>query len=76
MCNLRLTKRSLEGVNLEGVEKVIHASAGTVFKLFHELFIGHYSKKINVEFRENLQVEAKTKANKDRVKKKEEDEDN
>ena len=44
---------------LEVVEKVINASAGTVFKLFHELFIGHYSKKINVEFRKNLQVQAK-----------------
>ena len=61
---------------LEVVEKVINASAGTVFKLFHELFIGHYSKKINVEFRKNLQVQAKTRKNKDRVKKKEEDEDN
>ena len=31
---------------LEVVEKVINASASTVFKLFHELFIGHYSKNL------------------------------
>ena len=45
----------------EVVEKVIHASAGTVFKLFRELLSGHYSKTINVEFRKNLQVQAKSK---------------
>ena len=43
------------------VVKIINAQAGTVFKVFHELFIGYYLNKINVEFRKILQVQTKNK---------------
>ena len=43
----------------EVVMKTINARAGSVFKLFHELFVGHYSNKINIEFRKTLQVQPK-----------------
>ena len=52
----------------ELVLKAIHSRAGQVFKVFHETFIGHYSKRINVAFRNALQCKAKETKNKDRVK--------
>ena len=52
----------------EVILKVIHARAGTIFHIFIEQFIGHYSNKINVEFRKNLQVTEKNKQNKAKVK--------
>ena len=52
----------------ELVLKAIHSRAGQVFKIFHEKFIGHYSKKINVAFRNALQCKAKDTKNKDREK--------
>ena len=57
----------------EVVIKEINARAGSVFKLFHELYVGHYSNKINVEFRKILQVQAKNKHQKDTIKKEERD---
>ena len=53
----------------EVILKVIHARAGTIFHIFIERFIGHYSNKINVEFRKNLQVTEKNKQNKAKVEK-------
>ena len=41
------------------VLKTMNARAGTIFKQFHDHFIGHYSKTLNVEFRKSLQVTAK-----------------
>ena len=37
----------------------INVRAGTIFKQFHDLFIGHYSKTLNVEFRKYLQCASK-----------------
>ena len=48
--------------------KAMHARAGTIFKLFFERYIGHYSDKINVEFRKTLQVTEKNKLQKSKVK--------
>ena len=48
--------------------KVIHARSGKIFYIFIERFIGHYSKKINVEFRKSLQVTEKNKQKKAKVK--------
>ena len=44
----------------EVVLKIIKARAGTVFKLFHERYLGHYSKRLTVEFRKSLQCAAKS----------------
>ena len=49
--------------------KAIHARAGTIFKQFFDRFIGHYSDKINIEFRKTLQVTEKNKQQKGKVKK-------
>ena len=50
------------------VVKTIHARAGNIFKQFQELFVGHYSKKVNVELRKTLQVQTKSKHQKSVVK--------
>ena len=55
-------------VHFELVVKTIHARAGQVFQWFHEALVGHYSKKLNVEFRKMLQITAKSSKNKDIVK--------
>ena len=47
-------------VHVKLVLKTMNARAGTIFKQFHNHFIGHYSKTLNVEFRKSLQVTAKT----------------
>ena len=47
----------------------MHAQAGNIFKQFFDQFIGHYSDKINVEFRKILQVTEKNKLQKGKVKK-------
>ena len=52
------------------VKKTLNARAGSVFKWYHDRLIGHYSKKLNVEFRKVLQVKAKSNKHKS-VKKKE-----
>ena len=54
--------------HLKLVVKTINAIAGQVFKQFHEAFVGHYSKKLNVQFRKMLQVTSKSSKNKDIVK--------
>ena len=51
-------------------KKTLNARAGSVFKWYHDRLIGHYSKKLNVEFRKVLQVKAKSNKHKS-VKKKE-----
>ena len=43
----------------EVILKVIHARAGTIFHIFIERFIGHYSNKINVEFRKKFTSDRK-----------------
>ena len=48
----------------EIVMKCMRARAKTVFSLFHERYLGHYSKRLNVEFRKTLQVSAKNKKHK------------
>ena len=52
----------------ELVLKSIKARVGTVFKLFHDHFIGHYSKRLNVEFRKILQITAKNSKQKEKIK--------
>ena len=46
------------------VMKCMKARAKTVFKFFNENYLGHYSKRLNVEFRKSLQVSAKNKRHK------------
>ena len=43
----------------EIVMKCIKSRAKTVFSFFHDRYLGHYSKRLNVEFRKSLQVTAK-----------------
>ena len=60
----------------EIVIKTINARAGSIFETFQDLFVGHYSKKVNVELRKTLQVQSKSKHQKTVVKiEKDEDED-
>ena len=46
-------------VHVKLVLKMMNARAGTIFKQFHDHFIGNYSKPFNVEFRKSLQVTTK-----------------
>ena len=50
------------------VKKTLNARAGVVFKLFHDKFIGHYSKMVNMAFRTTLQASAKSTKQKDLIK--------
>ena len=60
-----INKGVIRRCHTEFILKVIHARAGTIFHIFIERFIGHYSNKIHVEFRKNLQViEKKTEQGK------------
>ena len=46
------------------VLKIIKARAGTVFKLFHERYLGHYSKRLTIEFKKGLHCAAKSNKHK------------
>ena len=54
-----IAEETLRKCHSEILNKTINARAGTIFKQFHDLFIGHYSKTLNVEFRKYLQCASK-----------------
>ena len=54
-----IAEETLRKCHSELLNKTINARAGTIFKQFHDLFIGHYSKTLNVEFRKYLQCASK-----------------
>ena len=67
-----LEAKVIRKCHTEIVTKVINARAGNVFQLFQMFFVGHYSKKKNVELRKTLQVQAKSKHQTKEAKKEEE----
>ena len=60
--------RTVSRCHLELIHKAVHLRGGQVFKIFHTKFVGQYSKKIQVAFRNALQCKAKDTRNKNTVK--------
>ena len=69
-----IEERAISRCHFNIVKKTLNARAGSIFKLFHDKFIGHYSKHLSVVFRTALQAKTESSKHKTFIKQEKEEE--